>query len=151
MSLRECRERILEAFIRTGYDKYSTGRLNTDCSFHLNILQEITGRTSCKKNGKKAFLLFLIHLRLQKVNENLEKLFGVTENSDIDLRYLEMTFDLLTSELRRGLIFRKFKDEILRTFENLSAERTLEKCKNIFKALPELILQNFYDTFEPSE
>ena len=114
MSLRECRERILEAFIRTGYDKYSTGRLKTDCSFHLNILQEITGQTSCKKNGKKAFLLFLIHLRLQKVNENLEKLFGVTENSDIDLRYLEMTFDLLTSELRRGLIIKKVKGELLK-------------------------------------
>lgn len=119
MSLRECRERILEAFIRTGYDKYSTGRLNTDCSFHLNILQEITGRKSCKKNGKKAFLLFLILLRLQRVNENLEKLFGVTENSDIDLRYLGMTFDLLTSELRRGLILKKIKDEILKRLSKI--------------------------------
>ena len=59
-------------------------------------------------------MLFLIHLRLQKVNENLEKLFGVTENSDIDLRYLEMTFDLLTSELRRGLIIKKVKGELLK-------------------------------------
>ena len=88
--------------MRTGYNKYNTGRLNPDCSFHLNILQELLGPRSCEKRGKKRMLLFLIQLRAEKINENLEKLFAIAQNSATDLRYFEMTFDLLSSELRNG-------------------------------------------------